>query len=671
MDPFDKAQLLNKITENVPGVIYQFQLFPDGRVCFPFSSTALIDVFGINPDEVVEDAAKVFALVHAEDLEKLNLSIWESARLMHDWDFEFRVCHPMRGTRWIHGFSRPEKVGDGSILWHGFLNDITERKSLEEKLLKASRLNLLNGKINSMIIHANDHIRLFKETCEILVLDGEFKMAWVGLLDQQDQALFVACSCGDDSGYLEEIGSVRLGGELLGPSARSVLEKRAIVNNDTLNNPEFARWRSAAQRVGYLSSISLPLVVNNTVIGNLNIYTEKVNYFNPPEIKLLEEIAQNVSYAVSVIDKEKALSQSELSFRTIFEESPLGIALIDSHTGRFHKINSSYLEILGLSLEEMSQTDWMSVTHPDDVDQDLAYMKQLIAGEIPGFKMVKRYIRKDGTLVWVEISVVPFYTTHAGLMQHLCMVENITDRIRYEEELRTALKVRDEFLSIASHELKTPITSLKLQVQLLSRDLQRSEAPEIYAKHAKALDMASRQTDRLTFLVDNLLDVTRVEAGQFNIKPVKFNLSQVLSDTIDRFQGLLQEASCELMSHIHPDILGYWDQGRIEQVLVNLLSNAIKYAPQRPIVIKLYPESEEVVFKITDHGPGLTESDKTRIFRQFERVSSAINISGLGLGLYISKKIVDSHQGEILVESEEGRGTTFTVKLPLRNSGEE
>lgn len=665
MDRLVKTQLLQKITENVPGVIYQFQLFPDGRVCFPFSSEALIDITGVSPKDVVEDATLVFDMIFPDDLHELRASIMDSAETLNDWDYEFRVCHPTRGVRWIHGFSRPEKRSDGSVLWHGFLNDITERKNLEEKLLKASRLNLLNGKINSMIIHAKDHLQLFAEACQILVQEGEFKMAWIGLIDPAKKNLVVANSFGDEHGYLNKINPISLSDKQgpLGPSARSILEKMTVVNNDSENNASYIIWKDMALRIGYRSSISLPIFVNGIVIGNINIYSDKVNYFTRPEMKLLEELTQNVSYAISVIEKESALAMSEFSFRTIFDEAPMGIALIDSENGSFYKINTKYLEILGRSLDEIKDLTWMALTHPEDLNNDIEQLNLLKAGKICGYKLVKRFLHSDGSIIWAEISVVPFYSKET--MLHLCMVENISDRVRYEEELRTALKVRDEFLSIASHELKTPITSLKLQVQLITRDLKRSEALDLSQKYIKALDMASRQTDRLTFLVDNLLDVTRVESGQFNIRPVRFNLSQVLLDTIDRFHGLLLEANCPLTLNVSPDIVGVWDQNRIEQVLVNLISNAVKYAPEKPIVIELRADSDHAVFRIKDHGPGLTEADKSKIFQQFKRVKSSLNISGLGLGLYISKKIIDSHKGLILVDSEEGQGTIFTVKLPL------
>lgn len=650
----DKIRLVQKLVENVPGVIYQFQRDPDGGYSFPYAGEGFKALFGLTPEEIQEKSGSIFAKVHADDLEPLIHSIEKSASEMIDWDYEFRAYLAGDELGWIHGYARPEVQSNGSILWHGYLHAITERKKLEEELLKFSRLNHLMGKINTMILHAKNLESLFTEACEIAVMDGKFKMAWIGLIDPQAQVIRKIKSYGDFDNYLDEITPLSLIKDPIGPSARSIIEKRTIVNANTELNDEVAFWRKDALERGFYSSISLPLVVKGVAIGCMNIYSDKVDYFNAPEIKLLEEIAQNVSYAVDVLEIQKALVQSEFSFRTIFENAPIGIAVTDTKTGKLLKANSKFLDIMNSSHANLASLDWMSVPHPD-------YLK----------KMVKQIIRANGETGWIEISIVPHFKEGEEVVQHLCMLEDISERVKYETDLKAALKARDEFFSIASHELKTPITSLKLQAQLLKRDLQKDlkslENNELLNRHSKALDMATRQADRLTFLVDNLLDVTRMEAGQFQIKPVKFNFSHVLYEILERFQSLIDEAENEIHTDIDPEIIGLWDQGRIEQVVVNLISNAIKYAPGGPIQIVLRPEANHAVFKVIDFGPGLPPESVDKIFNQFERVESSVrNISGLGLGLFIAKKIIDAHRGEIFVESELGKGAVFTVKLPLK-----
>ncbi len=667
----NKVRLVQKLVDNVPGIIYQFQRSSDGIYSFPYAGEGFRSIFGVAPEAVQENSDVIFSKVHPDDLEALILSIEKSANDMVDWNHEFRACLVNGDMGWIHGYAHPESRSDGNVLWHGYLNEITERKKLEEELLKFNRLNLLMGKINTMIIHAVDLESLFEEACQIAVMYGNFKMAWIGLIDPHGSVIRKVKSFGDQEKYLDEITPISFINKPFGPTARSILEKKTIVNSSTKSNEQVALWRVEALKRGFNSSISLPLFVKDTVIGCLNIYSDKENFFNEPEVKLLEEISQNVSYAVDVLEKEKALIQSEYRFRTVFEDAPIGIAVTDTRSGKLIKSNSKYLEILELNQSDLHSRNWMNVTYPDDLEVELNQMKLLKEGKINSYKMVKRITKRNGNVGWIEISVVPLFTEGETIIQHLCMLEDISERVKYETDLKHAVKSRDEFFSIASHELKTPITSLKLQVQLLKRDLQKDlqviGEGNYFSKHVKALDLASRQADRLTFLVDNLLDVTRIGAGHFKIKPLKCDLSYILHEILERFQSLISESQNKIQCDIEPEISGLWDQGRIEQVLVNLISNAIKYAPGGPIQIILKQENNKAILKVADFGPGLPPESLERIFNQFERIQSSIkNISGLGLGLYIAKKIIDAHNGEISVTSEVGKGATFTVKLPLK-----
>lgn len=650
----NKIKLIQKLVENVPGVIYQFERKPDGRYLFPYMGEGLKGLLGLSPEEVTANSDIIFAKVMAEDLEPLLHSIEKSASEMIDWNNEFR-CHMANGmVGWIHGYARPEALTDGSVLWHGYLYEVTDKKALEEELLKISRLNLLMGKINTMIIHAKDLESLFAEACEIAVVDGNFKMAWIGLIDSRSSSISMIKSYGDTDHYLENATPISLINEPFGPTARSILERKTIVNSDTRTNENYSTWRCEALKRNFYSSISLPLIVKGIVIGSLNIYSDKEGYFKDTEKKLLEEIAQNVSYAVDVLEKEKALIQSEYSFRTIFEAAPVGIAVMNTQFGHLIKSNLKFIDILDLTKSDIASINWMHFIQNNEQNS----------------KIIKSIVKKDGSTRWIEISAVPLFKEGDTVIQHLCMLEDISDRIKYEEDLKHALKSRDEFFSIASHELKTPITSLKLQVQLMKRDLQKDLQTldtEQFSKHTKALEMASRQADRLTFLVDNLLDVTRIGAGHFQIKPLKCNLSNTLQEIIERLHGLIAEAENEFFLDIEHEVTGFWDQGRIEQVFVNLISNAIKYAPGEPVRISLRAEGNEAVFKIIDSGPGLPPESLQKVFNQFERVESSVrNISGLGLGLFIAKKIIDEHRGEISIFSELGKGATFTVKLPLK-----
>ena len=247
-------------------------------------------------------------------------------------------------------------------------------------------------------------------------------------------------------------------------------------------------------------------------------------------------------------------------------------------------------------------------------------------------------------------------------------LEQKLDKIRETEAyLQKALKTRDEFLSICSHELKTPLTSLKMQIQITNRLKEKKGAEVAFSTENmdKFLTQADRSVERIIHLVNDMLDISRVATGRLSLNIEKVDLGKLTTDVVDRLHSFLDLANCPVKLEIVKDIVGLWDKFRIEQVLTNLLTNAAKYAPDSQVEIAIMKENGQAVLKVKDHGPGITETDQRRIFERFERAVSSNSVSGLGLGLYISKEIIELHHGSIEVESHAGQGTTFTVRLPL------
>lgn len=232
------------------------------------------------------------------------------------------------------------------------------------------------------------------------------------------------------------------------------------------------------------------------------------------------------------------------------------------------------------------------------------------------------------------------------------------------DSAKKAIEARDEFLSIASHELKTPITSLRLQLQLAQRGMQKgNSSPE---KMGRSLEVSLAQVERLTRLVEDLLDVSRIQAGKisFNFEPE--NLSDLVNDVIERYSDPLKAAACLVKLEIQAGVMAEVDRVRFEQVLVNLISNVIKYAPGKELKVELKQEGEWAKITVADRGPGIPADRLPRIFERFERAVVGRNISGLGLGLFITERMVQAHGGKIEAKSQLGEGTQFYVNLPIR-----
>jgi predicted ATPase/signal transduction histidine kinase len=267
-----------------------------------------------------------------------------------------------------------------------------------------------------------------------------------------------------------------------------------------------------------------------------------------------------------------------------------------------------------------------------------------------------------GAMVFVRASPSRTYgPAEVGLAQDLAYrAAFAVDNARLHRETQEAVQIRNEFLAIASHELNTPMTALVLTLQAL---LQKEHEVSPEKRHELA-KMAERQAGRLTRLIGELLDVTRIERGKIRLSPEKVDLEELVNDGVTRFASELARAQCTVSVTSPGPIVGEWDRSRIEQVVVNLLANAAKFGAGKPIDVTLREHDGSAYFEVTDHGIGIDAADQARIFDRFERAVSVRHYGGLGLGLYICQHIIEAHGGAIRVRSTPGAGATFTVELP-------
>ncbi|MFT3766395.1 MAG: PAS domain-containing sensor histidine kinase [Minicystis sp.] len=274
-------------------------------------------------------------------------------------------------------------------------------------------------------------------------------------------------------------------------------------------------------------------------------------------------------------------------------------------------------------------------------------------------------VRKDGSRFWASIVITAMRNDAGELVGFAKVTRDLTERRRAEDErlrlahAQEAVRLRDEFLSIASHELKTPLTALHLQLQRLEGI---TDLPE---RATRQLERAARNSTRLIALVETLLDVVRITGGRFRLTRERFDMGEAIRETVYRLVEDATKAGSPIKVHEKGRVVGSWDRLRVEQIFTNLITNAIKYGAGTPIDIRIDAEGEAARITVTDRGPGIAPEDKERIFGRFERAAPMQNYGGLGLGLYITRQIVEAHGGSIAVESEPGAGATFIVRLPL------
>ncbi|MCV4286291.1 hybrid sensor histidine kinase/response regulator [Pseudomonas capsici] len=233
-------------------------------------------------------------------------------------------------------------------------------------------------------------------------------------------------------------------------------------------------------------------------------------------------------------------------------------------------------------------------------------------------------------------------------------------------ELEHAIRMRDDFMSIVSHEVRTPLNGLILETQLRKLHLAKDNTSAFTLDKLRGMvERDERQIQSLIRLIEDMLDVSRIRTGKLSIRPNAFDLSELVGQLLENFAAQIAATESTVTLFADETVIGVWDEFRIEQVVANLLTNAMRYGARKPIEVRVYCADGEARVEVVDQGIGISEENQKRIFQQFERVTAKHAVAGLGLGLFISEQIVLAHGGRIVVESEEGKGSTFRVCLPL------
>jgi PAS domain S-box-containing protein len=362
---------------------------------------------------------------------------------------------------------------------------------------------------------------------------------------------------------------------------------------------------------------------------------------------------------------QKLREQSNLrgQLESLFANTPLGLAHFD-RDHRYLSVNDALAAVNGRSKEEtIGKT--LKELFPDAADAQGAIIDQvfetreLFQTEV----IIPRPTNPSETGHWI-LGFYPIIVQDKVESVGGYILE-ITEQRKVEAELKKALMARDEFLSIASHELKTPLTSLRLWLQNLQYKLNDNPKHLDPENVQNFLSRAVKQTTKLNRLVDDMLDISRIQSGVLSIRKEEFDLQDLILDIKARFdESFLKETGSVIRLQEICSVRGEWDKMRIEQVMSNLLTNALRYGNKKEVTMGLSVDAKTVTISVVDQGIGISSENLERIFERFERVSDVYEYSGLGMGLFISKQIVHAHGGSISVESEISKGSTFRVILP-------
>jgi PAS domain S-box-containing protein len=367
---------------------------------------------------------------------------------------------------------------------------------------------------------------------------------------------------------------------------------------------------------------------------------------------ILRKEIQRLKRAENSKAEQLVYQESQMRFRTIFELSKLGNKIITSDL-KINQINPAMVALLGYNhKEEIIGTQILDYSPKEYHAHWKLLQEHLWEKATPSFSLETVLIKKNKTLIWVNVTSILF--PDQGHNLGYTIIQDITEQ--------HALKLqKEEFIAIASHELKTPITSLKAVLQLLNRMIKKEET--IPEKIANLAYEAQLYTAKLIHLVEDLLNASKLEQGQLSVNKRKFPLSEVIEGCcnhmrLDRKHYVTHQGDLSIVVNA--------DRNKIDQILVNFVNNAVKYAPaSEEIAIKVEQLPNSVKISVTDKGKGIPSEDLPHLFERYYQVGKGEkHSSGLGLGLYISAEIIKKHHGEIGVESKIGEGSSFWFTLP-------
>jgi PAS domain S-box-containing protein len=358
---------------------------------------------------------------------------------------------------------------------------------------------------------------------------------------------------------------------------------------------------------------------------------------------------------------EEAIKASEETFSAAMEHASIGMA-VSEPGGRWLKVNKAICEMLGFTELEMLQTDCQSITHADDLDADREPVRQMLAAKIHTYQLEKRYVHKDGHIIWVLLNVSLVRHADGSPRYFVKQCQDITAR-------RQVDRMKSEFIATVSHELRTPLTSIRGSLGLI-RGGATGTLPE---KAARLVEVAYQNSNRLALIVDDILNMEQIDCGKMSLELSSQLLAALLEQAAEENLGFaLSHRVSLIITQPLPKVMARVDANRMLQVLANLLSNAAKFSPaEASVEIGMVVVGANVRISITDHGPGIPHSFRDRIFQRFSQAdgSDSRQKGGTGLGLTIARALIERMGGTIDYITDPGIATTFIIELPVASDG--
>lgn len=766
---------LDRITERVPGVVYQFVLYPDGRMAFPYANSGIYAIYRVWPEEVQHDASKVFEVLHPEDFSMIVESIQASAKSLSLWELDYRVKFDNGEVRWLRGSATPSKEKEGTISWFGYIYDITDRKAIEMELDRERDL-FSAGPVMTIqwAPSAHDYVVTFvsRNVFEVTgypaahFLMPDFKYASLIIPEDRERVRteldsyvrtkqtvfeqsyrivnargevrwlhdFTHVQYGEDGmplelrGYLFDETRER---EVVHELELERIRLASIIEGSNLSTWEWnvptgeARFNEGwANMLGYtlqdLEPVSIATWQRLAHPDDLVAAGERLEtHFKgeTPMYTLEHRMRHKDGHWVWVLDTGRVLSRDEAGnpvmmfgthtdisetkereamlklraeqFRKLIDTVP-GYVFVKNFEGQFLMVNGALAELFKLEPEAVvGKTDLDYGASQESFEAYLVADREVISTNTTKLIPFEQVLRKDRSMGWFQTIKVPYTIPGSSEKAVLGISVDITQLVESEAELRLlndqleratseakewaeraekASKAKSEFLASMSHEIRTPMNGVLGMLQLLEDEL---ETPE----QKRYAEIAQNSANALLSILNDILDLSKIEAGKFTLETIPFRLEDVLSELVTLQYPRAQQKGLAMFVDLDPatptHLVG--DPTRIKQILNNLVGNAIKFTSAGHVAIRLEVErriDDLLVLKgwVEDTGIGIPADKVVSLFDDFVQVDSSTsrNYGGSGLGLSIVRQLAELMQGEVGVESQMGQGSRFWFTVPLR-----
>ena len=610
---------MKKVSAHLPGFIYQFEMKPDGTFTFPYSSDGIIDIYGVTSEEVKINTDKVLKALHPEDVDRVIKSILKSAENLSIWREEYRSVLPSGQVIWVEGYSSPEKLDDGTVLWHGYISDISERKKIEDSI----RENEFSLK------YAQEIAKMDSWEYDVINRKVKWSENYFRLFGFDEQS-FVP----ENFSFLERVH----------PEDYDYVAELVHQYDTTPQSGSFEyRIILPDGRIKWIQNSFTPIFDDDKLI-----FFKGVN--------------------LDITERKKSENNLRKLSRGI-EQSPLSV-IITNLDGDIEYVNPKFSELTGYSFDEViGQNPRILKSDKMPIEFYIKMWETLSSGHVWQSEIINK--KKNGDLYWESVTIAPVVDEKGKITNYIAIKEDVSEKKRLYDELikekehaEESDRLKSAFIANMSHEIRTPMNGIIGFSKLLgSSDLNDEERHE----YSQVLNASC---NRLMNTVNDILDISKIESNQMEVKKDYFSIYKLIQELFDFYSANFSEKGISFSYQVTQsecELILFSDEQKIYQILNNLISNALKFTKSGEVVYGYKIIEGTIEFFVKDTGIGISEEAIDFIFGRFNQENNDFNrgFEGTGLGLPICQGLAMLLGGEINVKSKHGEGSIFYLTIPL------